>query len=293
MKMRSLAAILLALTMVLGLSLSALAFDDAQTISVVSREEGSGTRGAFIELTKVEQKNEAGEKIDHTYDEAIIANNTATVMTTVAGNEYAIGYASLASVEGDETVKALKVGGVEATTENIVNKTYTVARPFNVVTNGELTDEVAKDFYAFIMSKQGQQVVTDNKAISVANDETADYEAAGVKGKLVVGGSSSVSPVMEKLIEAYKALNAEVDIELQTTDSTSGVENALNGTYGIGMASRELKDSETEKGAVGTAIAMDGICVIVNPNNPIEDIELEQVRQIFVGEITVWADLAK
>ena len=212
------------------------------------------------------------------------------MLTTVAGNEYAIGYISLASL--NDTIKALKVGGVEATTENIINKSYAVARPFNVVTNGELTDELAKDFYAFLLTKQGQEVVSQ-KAISIANDQTADYQASGLKGKLVVGGSSSVSPVMEKLIEAYKALNADADIELQTTDSTSGVENALNGTYGIGMASRELKDSETEKGAVGTVIAMDGICVIVHPSKPIEDIELEQVRQIFVGEITMWSELGQ
>ncbi len=291
--MKKLISLVLMLALVLGTVAAVAEWDASKKIAVVSREEGSGTRGAFIELTKVEAKNDKGEKIDNTYTEAIIANNTATVMTTVAGNEYAIGYASMASVEGNATIKALKVAGAEATTENILNKSYPIARPFNVVTKGELTDELAKDFFAFIMSKEGQQVITDNKAISVATAETPSYKAAGMKGKLVVGGSSSVSPVMEKLKEAYVALNPEANIELQTTDSTSGVTNALNGTYGIGMASRELKESELKDGAVGTAIAMDGICVIVHPSNPIEDVELEQVRQIFVGELTTWADLAK
>lgn len=291
--MKKFLSVVLMLAMALC-ALSAVAeWDASKAIAVVSREEGSGTRGAFVELTKVEAKNDKGEKIDHTYEEAIIANNTATVLTTVAGNEYAIGYASMASVEGNDTVKALKVAGVEATTENILNKTYSIARPFNIVTKGELTDELAKDFYAFIMSKEGQQVITDNKAISVATDATPSYKAAGLKGKLVVGGSSSVSPVMEKLKEAYVALNPDADIELQTTDSTSGVTNALNGTYGIGMASRELKDSEVKNGAVGTVIAMDGICVVVHPANPTDSVELEQVRQIFVGEVTSWENLAK
>lgn len=291
--MKKFLSVVLMLAMALC-ALSAVAeWDASKAIAVVSREEGSGTRGAFVELTKVEAKNDKGEKIDHTYEEAIIANNTATVLTTVAGNEYAIGYASMASVEGNDTVKALKVAGVEATTENILNKTYSIARPFNIVTKGELTDELAKDFYAFIMSKEGQQVITDNKAISVATDATPSYKAAGLKGKLVVGGSSSVSPVMEKLKEAYVALNPDADIELQTTDSTSGVTNALNGTYGIGMASRELKDSEVKNGAVGTVIAMDGICVVVHPANPTDSVELEQVRQIFVGEVTTWENLAK
>lgn len=291
--MKKFLSVVLMLAMALC-ALSAVAeWDASKAIAVVSREEGSGTRGAFVELTKVEAKNDKGEKIDHTYEEAIIANNTATVLTTVAGNEYAIGYASMASVEGNDTVKALKVAGVEATTENILNKTYSIARPFNIVTKGELTDELAKDFYAFIMSKEGQQVITENKAISVATDATPSYKAAGLKGKLVVGGSSSVSPVMEKLKEAYVALNPDADIELQTTDSTSGVTNALNGTYGIGMASRELKDSEVKNGAVGTVIAMDGICVVVHPANPTDSVELEQVRQIFVGEVTTWENLAK
>ena len=291
--MKKFLSVVLMLAMALC-ALSAVAeWDASKAIAVVSREEGSGTRGAFVELTKVEAKNDKGEKIDHTYEEAIIANNTATVLTTVAGNEYAIGYASMASVEGNDTVKALKVAGVEATTENILNKTYSIARPFNIVTKGELTDELAKDFYAFIMSKEGQQVITDNKAISVVTDATPSYKAAGLKGKLVVGGSSSVSPVMEKLKEAYVALNPDADIELQTTDSTSGVTNALNGTYGIGMASRELKDSEVKNGAVGTVIAMDGICVVVHPANPTDSVELEQVRQIFVGEVTSWENLAK
>ena len=289
MKFRKILALVLALVAVNAVALAS--FDTAKEIAVVSREEGSGTRGAFVELTGVEAKDESGTKIDHTYVDAIIANNTATVLTTVAGNEYAIGYISLASL--NDTVKALKVGGVEATTENILNKSYVIARPFNVVTSGEALNDVAADFLAFIMSEQGQEIVTAQKAVSVANAETVKYESKNLSGKITVGGSSSVSPLMEKMIEAYKALNPEVSIELQTTDSPSGVTGALNGTYQSGMASRELKASELEKGAKPTVIAMDGIAVIVNPANTVEDIELEQVRKVFIGEITTWADLGK
>ncbi|MGI6687623.1 MAG: substrate-binding domain-containing protein [Christensenellales bacterium] len=290
MKIRKILALILALTAITGTALAA--FDASQTIAVVSREEGSGTRGAFIELTGVEAKNEKGEKQDYTYAEADFVNGTSLVITTVASNPAAIGYASLSSVLANDTVKAVKVNGVEATTDNILNKTYPIARPFNIVTKGEATDELVKDFIAFIMSKQGQEEVAKDGLVPVAAD-AAEYKAAGLKGTLVVGGSTSVAPVMEKLAEAYKALNPEVEVDVQATGSSAGVTGALDGTYMIGMASRELKDSETEGGATGLAIGLDGIAVIVSPENTTEDLTLEQVRQIFVGDITTWADLAK
>ncbi|MGI6694873.1 MAG: substrate-binding domain-containing protein [Christensenellales bacterium] len=290
MKIRKILALILALTAITGTALAA--FDASQTIAVVSREEGSGTRGAFIELTGVEAKNEKGEKQDYTYAEADFVNGTSLVITTVASNPAAIGYASLSSVLANDTVKAVKVNGVEATTDNILNKTYPIARPFNIVTKGEATDELVKDFIAFIMSKQGQEEVAKDGLVPVAAD-AAEYKAAGLKGTLVVGGSTSVAPVMEKLAEAYKALNPEVEVDVQATGSSAGVTGALDGTYMIGMASRELKDSETEGGATGLAIGLDGIAVIVSPENTTEDLTLKQVRQIFVGDITTWADLAK
>ncbi|HHX22029.1 MAG TPA: solute-binding protein [Clostridiales bacterium] len=291
MKIRKLLAIVAALTMVFSVALAA--FDASQTISVVSREEGSGTRGAFIELTGIATKGADGKEVDNTYLEADFVNSTSLVMTTVASNEYAIGYASLSSVLANDTVKALKVNGVVASTEDILNQSYPIARPFNIVTKGELTDEIAKDFYAFIMSKEGQKVVGENGLVPVDTAETPAYEGKALEGKLTVGGSTSVTPIMEKLAEAYNVLQPKVVIDLQSTGSTAGVTGTLDGTYQLGMASRGLKDSEKENGAVGTVIAMDGIAVIVHPDNPIEDLTVEQIRQVFIGEVTTWDALNK
>ncbi len=258
-------------------------FDATQAITVITREEGSGTRGAFIELTGVEEKNDAGEKVDNTSAGAATQNSTNGVMTTVANDETAIGYISLGSL--NDTVKAVTVGGVAASAETVKDGTYTLARPFNIVTNGEVTDEVAVDFLNFCMSSEGQAIATEEGYIG---GEGEAFESTMPSGSITVGGSSSVSPLMEKLIEAYKAVNANASIELLTTDSTVGVSGALDGTYTIGMASRELKDSEVEAGAVGTVLAMDGIAVIVNPANPIEDLTTDQIKSIYVGETTTW-----
>lgn len=258
-------------------------FKAASSIAVYSREDGSGTRGAFIELFGIEEKDESGEKVDYTTEEAIITNSTDVMLTSVAGDTYAIGYVSLGSL--NDTVKAAKIDGAEATVENIKSGAYTIARPFNIATNGEVSD-AAQDFINYIMSAEGQAVITENGYIG--SDDAAAYQTNGAEGKVVVGGSSSVSPVMEKLIEAYKAVNAKVAIELQTSDSTTGMTGAADGTLDIGMASRELKDSETEAGLTATQIAMDGIAVVVNQNNPVEDISSEAVKSIFTGETTSW-----
>ena len=234
-------------------------------ITVISREDGSGTRGAFIELFGIEVKNDAGEKVDMTTDDAEITNSTSVMMTSVAGNTEAIGYISLGSL--NDTVKAVKIDGAEATVDNIKSGTYKIARPFNIATKGEVSD-VAQDFIKYIMSEDGQKVVEDNGYISQGNDGA--YESAGLSGKVVVGGSSSVTPVMEKLKEAYVALNPDVTIEVQQSDSTTGMTSAIEGVCDIGMASRDLKDSEIEKGLTGTTIAMDGIAVIVNNDSPVE-----------------------
>lgn len=185
------------------------------------------------------------------------------------------------------------MNGVTASTEDILNQSYPIARPFNVVTKGGLTDEIASDFYAYILSKEGQAVVGEHGLVPVTAEETPAYAGNVLSGKLTVGGSTSVAPIMEKLIEAYNVLNPGVIIDLQSTGSTAGVTSVLDGTYQIGMASRELKDSEKESGALGIAIAMDGIAVIVHPDNPIEDMTVEQVRQVFTGEITTWDALSE
>ena len=260
--------------------------ETAGPISVVSREDGSGTRGAFIELFGLEEKNDAGEKMDMTTEDAEITNSTSVMMTTISGNTEAIGYISLGSL--NDTVKAVKIDGAEATVENIKSGAYKIARPFNIATKAEVS-EVAADFIKFIMSEQGQKVVEDSGYISQGNEGA--YETSGLSGKVVVAGSSSVTPVMEKLKEAYNALNPDVTIEVQQSDSTTGVTSAVEGVCDIGMASRELKDSELEKGVSGTVIAMDGIAVIVNNESPVEELTSENVKAIFTGEVTDWADV--
>ena len=256
-------------------------------IDVISREDGSGTRGAFIELFGVEQKDASGEKVDYTTDDAEITNSTEVMITSVAGDKQAIGYISLGSL--NDSVKALKIDGAAATVDDIKDGTYKIARPFNIVTTGEVSD-VAQDFINFIFSEEGQKVVEDNGYISQGNQGA--YTASGKSGKVTVAGSSSVTPVMEKLAEAYKALNSDVTVEVQQSDSTTGVTSALEGVCDIGMASRELKDEETAKGAQGQVIAMDGIAVVVNNENPIDDLTSEQVKDIYVGDTTDWSDLA-
>ena len=258
-------------------------FDMTKEIGVISREEGSGTRGAFIELFGIEQKNEAGEKVDHTTQAAVFTNSTSVMMTTVAGDPYAIGYISLGSL--NDTVKALKIDGAEATVENIKSGTYKVSRPFNIATRAEISEN-AQDFINFIMSADGQAVVEENGYIAVS--EAPAYAGAMSEGKVVVSGSSSVTPVMEKLKEAYTAKNPGVTIEIQQSDSSTGMSNTIDGVCDIGMASRELKDSELEKGISPTVIAMDGIAVIVNNENSLNDLKSEQVMKIFTGECLTW-----
>lgn len=258
------------------------------SITVVSREDGSGTRGAFVELFGIEEEVD-GEKVDMTTLDASVTNSTSVMMTTVAGDENAIGYISLGSL--NDTVKAVKIDGAEASVENVANDSYKVSRPFNIVTGEEVSD-AAQDFINYIMSAEGQQIVEDNGYIKEAPEAEA-YEAAEVEGKVVVAGSSSVSPVMEKLKEGYEAINENVTIEVQTSDSTTGVNSTVDGICDIGMASRELKPEEEEKGVTAQVIAMDGIAVVVNNANDIEDLTSEQVKSIFTGETTEWDALAE
>lgn len=254
-------------------------------VSVYSREDGSGTRGAFIELFGIEEKDANGDKVDLTTPTAAITNSTSVMMTSVAGDANAIGYISLGSL--NNTVKALSIDGAEATAENVKSGTYKVARPFNIVTKDGVSD-VAQDFIDYIMSYDGQKVVEENGCISVA-DNAGSYKASGKSGKIVIAGSSSVTPVMEKLAEAYKALNPDVAIEVNQSDSTTGVNMATEGTCDIGMVSRELKDSES--GVKATVIAQDGIAVIVNPDASIDELTSDQVKGIYTGELTTWEDV--
>ncbi|MBE6992663.1 MAG: phosphate ABC transporter substrate-binding protein [Ruminococcaceae bacterium] len=258
----------------------------SDNITVVSREDGSGTRGAFVELFGVEVKNDGGEKVDMTTDSAEITNSTAVMMTTVAANENAIGYISLGSL--NSSVKALKIDGAEASAENIKNGSYKVSRPFNIAVTDN-AGKTAKDYISYILSADGQSIVESKGYISIGSGEA--YENSGVSGKLTISGSSSVYPVMEKLTEAYCAINPNVEIELQQSDSSTGISDAMGGISDIGMASRELKESELEAGLTPITIAIDGIAVVVSPNSSIDSLTTEQVRQIFTGEVTAWSNV--
>lgn len=256
-------------------------------ITVISREEGSGTRGAFVELMGIEQENDKGEKEDMTTENAEITSSTSVVLQSVADNKDAIGYISLGSL--NDTVKAIKVDGVEPSVEDILNGSYAVARPFVVCyKEGELS-ELAADFMTFIMSEQGQAIITDNGYISEGNDGA--YTGSGMSGSLTLSGSTSVSPVMEKIADAYKEINPDTVIEVQQTGSGAGITAATEGACDLGMSSRALKDTELEKGLTAKTIANDGIAVIVNHENPVDDLTSEQIMKIYTGEITNWADL--
>jgi len=261
-------------------------FDASKTISVVTREEGSGTRDAFTELTGVLVKD-GDNKTDNTTTSAVTINSTEAVITNVKDNEAAIGYISLGSL--NDTVKALKIGGVEATADNVKSGDYAVSRPFNIAYKGELSD-VAQDFVDYIMSADGQKIVSDNGYVTVS--ENAAYSGKKPSGKISVAGSSSVSPVMEKLAEAYQKVNTNAKVEIQTSDSSAGTQSAMGGTCDIGMASRDLKDEEKSALKVET-IAKDGIAVIVNNANTCDDLTLDQVKSIYTGETTVWSDIIK
>ena len=257
-------------------------------INVVTREDGSGTRGAFIELFGLEEKNSDGEKVDLTTQNAIVTNSTSVMLTTVAEDGSAIGYASLGSL--NDSVKVVDIDGAEATVENIKDGSYKVSRPFNIVTKDD-TNEAAKDFINFILSSEGQAIVEKSGYIPL--DDNGSYKSSVNSGKVVISGSSSVTPVMEKLKEAYAKGNPDVTIEIQQSDSSTGVANTVDGTADIGMASRELKDTEEKEGVTATVIAMDGIAVIVNDKNEVDDLTSEQVKDIFAGDTTSWEDLSE
>lgn len=280
----------------LGLSATALVGcssggDDAQsddgsasgTITVVSREDGSGTRGAFTELMGIEE-----DGTDNTTSSAQITNSTSVMMTTVEGNPYAIGYISLGSL--NDTVKAVTVDGVEATVENVESGEYTVSRPFLVCTTEDIS-ELGQDFMNFIMSDEGQAIVEEEGYIP--RETTGAFTSNGASGDLTVGGSSSVTPVMEKLAEAYEEINTGANVSVQQSDSTSGAENTISGVYEIGMCSRDLTEEEQSKGLTPTTIALDGIAVIVNKENAVDNLTTDQIKQIYTGEITDWADISE
>lgn len=286
--MKKIASILLSLIctiFVLG-ACSGGSFDTTKSVNLISREEGSGTRGAFIELVGVEQKNEAGEKVDYTSVEAVITSSTSVMMGSVSGDKYSIGYISLGSL--NDTVKAVKVDGVEASVSNIKDGSYKISRAFNIATK-ESIQALAEDFINFILSSDGQEIVEQTGYISVS--DTAKFTSAKPSGKIVVAGSSSVTPVMEKLKEAYLKINTEANIEIQQSDSTTGMNSAIEGICDIGMASRELKESEISKGIKGTKIAIDGIAVIVNNLNTIESLAVSQIKDIFTGTIKNWNEV--
>lgn len=262
-------------------------FIEDEYITVISREDGSGTRTAFVELVGLEEETENGGSKDMTTDNAMISNKTDVVLTNVSQDPHAIGYCSLGSV--NDNVKMLSIDGVMPSNETIKDGSYPIARPFNIVTMGEL-DPLEEDFINFIMSAEGQAIVVENKYVQVVDNAPA-FESTMPEGKIVIAGSSSVAPVMEKLQEAYLEINPNAEIELQITDSSSGILAVQEGTADIGMASRELKPEEIESGLEPQAIAMDGIVVIVNQLNPHDNMSMETLRSIYLGDMETWAQV--
>ncbi len=278
---KQLAATVAMMTMCVAMMTGCGAEDGDKEICVISREDGSGTRDAFTELLEI-----MVDDVDNTTVNAEITNSTSVMMTTVAGNTEAIGYVSLGSL--DDSVKAIKVDGVEATTDNVSGGEYKVARSFNIVTGSDLSEN-AQDFIDFIMSAEGQEIVSEEGYITV--ESGANYTASGLTGTVTLAGSTSVAPVMEKIAEKYMDLNEGVTIEIQQSGSGAGITSTIEGVCDIGMSSRDLKDNEIAEGVSATKIAMDGIAVIVNLDNPVEDLTSEQIKNIFVGNTTNWSEV--
>lgn len=258
-------------------------------ITVISREDGSGTRGAFIELTGIEEKDSNGNKTDNTKKDALICKSTDVVLTQVSGDKNAIGYISFGSL--NDTVKALKVEGVEPSTETIESGDYKIVRPFNIAVKDGLSD-AAQDFENYILSSDGQDIIEKAGYIKI-DKSAAAYASNNASGKVVVSGSSSVTPVMEKLAEAYQKANTNVTVDVQQSDSSTGIKDAINGTSDIGMASRDISDDELSQGIKSVTIAQDAIAVIVNKDNAVDDISMDEIKAIYTGSKTTWSDESK
>ena len=284
--MKKLAVILMVSAVILSLSFASGASETNSKINVISREEGSGTRGAFVELTGVEEKID-GVKVDQTTLDAEIASSTSVVITTVEGDKNAIGYISLGSLS--DKVKAIEVDGVYPTTESVKSGEYKISRPF--VMAYKTLSETAEDFLKFVMSSNGQDIVAKKGYIRVDDSNKYTYESSKKSGSVTISGSSSVYPVMEVLVEAYMALNPDVKVTLMQSDSTTGINDAISGKSDIGLSSRNLKASELEKGLEYNVMAMDGIAVIVNIENAVKGLSSETIRDIYKGLVTTWAGL--
>lgn len=253
-------------------------------IHVISREDGSGTRGAFVEITEILSKNENREKVDNTTIDAIIQNCTDAVMTTVAGDKDAIGYISLGSL--NDTVKAVNVNDVEPTVDNVKSGKYPLQRPFLIAYKS--LNPTTEDFIKYIMSSDAKEIIEQNGYVSSAGEEK--YTVQNLSGSIVISGSTSVTPLMEKLIEAYNVFNPDVDIELQSTGSSAGIADVTNDAADLAMSSRNLKDEEKLE---SQTMAIDGIAVIVHKDNALSNISMEQLKQIYIGELTDWSGLEK
>ena len=262
---------------------------NSDKITVISREDGSGTRGAFIELTGIEEKDSNGNKTDNTKKDALICKSTDVVLTQVSGDKNAIGYISFGSL--NDTVKALKVEGVEPSTATIESGDYKIVRPFNIAVKDGLSD-AAQDFENYILSSEGQDIIEKAGYIKI-DKSAAAYSSNNASGKVVVSGSSSVTPVMEKLAEAYQKANTNVTVDVQQSDSSTGIKDAINGTSDIGMASRDISDDELSQGIKSVTIAQDAIAVIVNKDNAVDDITMDEIKAIYTGSKTTWSDESK
>ncbi|HBC29891.1 MAG TPA: phosphate ABC transporter substrate-binding protein [Clostridiales bacterium] len=260
-------------------------FDFDKDITVVARDAASGTRGAFHEIMNIIVK-ENDTEVDKLVVGALEFDGTDKVITAIEGDKYGIGYISLGSVS--ERIKAVAVDGVEPTVENVRSGSYSVSRPFLLVTKGT-ESKLVKDFLKFTESAEGQAITNEMKFIG-AIDAPGEYTASGMSGTIKVAGSTSVAPLMEKLQEAYNELNPDVTFETQAQGSSQGIKAAIDGSYDIGMASRELKAEEASE-LNRYVLAIDGIAVIVNNENPKSDLAADDITNIYIGEITKWNEV--
>lgn len=250
-------------------------------INVISREAGSGTRDAFTQLTGIKENGS-----DNTAVTSEITSSTFVVIKSVAGDKNAIGYVSLGTLAGD--IKALKINGTAPSAENIENGTYPLVRTFNIVDRGDLTAE-AQDFVDFVMSAEGREIIEKEGYVAAGEaDSPEKSEKDSRKGRIVIAGSTSVAPLMDVLADKYMKYHPKVKIEIQQTGSGAGITSVLAGACDIGISSRELTEEEMAKGARASAIARDGIVVIVNQENETEDMTIDEIRDIFTGRRTVW-----
>lgn len=258
-------------------------FESDREIHLYTRELGSGTRSAFTSVTHLTDEN--GDDI--LSPKATVQNSTSATMQAVESDSHGISYISLGSL--NSSVKAVSIDGIEPTSENIQNGDYQLIRNFNV-TYGQELSEVAQDFWNFMFSAQAQELVAEDGYVPV-NSNAPEYKPAGLSGKISIVGSTSVEPTIQRFSEVYKKLNPNVTIDITAPGSGAGITSAIDGSADIGMSSREPDEDEAAQLMETSPIAIDGIVVIVNNNNPLENLEIQEIQGIYLEYLKTWNEV--